>query len=164
MRFTVKYEINQYRIFDEDRKPAGVLRRSLTSGNSLEIFDASGQRIGRAVRGRGEIIVEETGNEDLHCVLEYPSDAEGHIIQEAYTRPPMPQRTVIGLPGKQIELCQTRRREFQIRTDGREIGRMTHMQSAGKKMTLPDGFPEKYCGVVFAVGFLMLHDDDIEIV
>ena len=41
MRFTVKYEINQYRIFDEDRKPAGVLRRSLTSGNSLEIFDAS---------------------------------------------------------------------------------------------------------------------------
>ena len=58
MRFTVKYEINQYRIFDEDRKPAGVLRRSLTSGNSLEIFDASGQRIGRAVRGSGEIIVE----------------------------------------------------------------------------------------------------------
>ena len=56
MRFTVKYEINQYRIFDEDRKPAGVLRRSLTSGNSLEIFDASGQRIGRAVRGSGEII------------------------------------------------------------------------------------------------------------
>ena len=69
MRFTVKYEINQYRIFDEDRKPAGVLRRSLTSGNSLEIFDASGQRIGRAVRGSGEIIVEETGSEDLHCVL-----------------------------------------------------------------------------------------------
>ena len=30
MRFTVKYEINQYRIFDEDRKPAGVLRRRLT--------------------------------------------------------------------------------------------------------------------------------------
>ena len=164
MRFTVKYEMNQYRIFDRDRKPAGVIRRNLTSGNSLEIFDASGHRIGRAVRGSGEIMLEGAGRENLHCRLEYPSDAEGHVIQKAYTRPPMPQRTVIKLQEKQIELYQTAKRDFQIRMDGREVGTMTHMQSMTKIMTLPDDFPDKYCGLVFAAGFLMLHDDDIEIV
>lgn len=164
MIFTVKYRVNKYVICDEDGNLAGSVRRTVSAGNCLDVCDTEGHRRCRIFRGRGELVIEAAEEGNLRCALEYPADEMGRIVQKAYLRPPMAERAVLDMSLGQLAVCQTGKRIFSVRLNGREIGKMTRMLSVSKKVLLPDDFPRECCGLVFAVGFLMLHDDDIQIV
>lgn len=79
-------------------------------------------------------------------------------------RPPMAERTMMNTQLGELVICQTEKRTFSVYLNDRKVGEMTHMLSISKEMSFSEEIPRKICGLIFAVGFLMLHDDDIEIV
>ena len=167
MRYVVKYEVNEYRIYNAEGKLICRIHRSIVSGNGLLICDRTGKGVCRIIRGDGEIFVEKEGKESVYCAMEYPME-EGKVgkpvIRQAFTRPPLAEKIVLQTKNGTYTLRQMKNREFLIWRDGKMVGRMTHMLRINKRMELSEQIPEMHCGVLFALGFLMLHEDDIEIV
>lgn len=164
MRFTVRYKINQYDVCDENHKLVSMIQKGVIPGKCLVVYDADKKRQYQVVRDCGEIVIKTEKGESTHCVLEYPVDESGHVVQKAYTRPPMAERTRMNTQLGALVICQTEKRNFSVYLNDRKVGEMPHMLSISKEMSFSEEIPRNICGLIFAVGFLMLHDDDIEIV
>lgn len=162
MRFVIKYGMDRYRIYDENNQLTGMVKRKLSAGNQLTVSCADNKTTYTVIRGDGEIMISGERVNTLHCRLQYPID-DGHIL-EAYWRPPMALRTDIAVCGGRMTVCQTRNRNFDILLNGEKVGEMKHMMSLSKELHLENDTLNQYSGMIFAVGILMLHDDDIEIV
>ena len=164
MKYRVTYEINRYQIADERNRTAGWLKRPVLTGNWLEVYGADGSRKYRIVRQDGEIWVEEPGGERRHSAMEFLEDENGKRIQASFLRPPMAERTAVRVKEGELAVCQTEKRQFSIWVNGEKIGELTHMLSPVKSICLPEDLPKEYCGLCFAIGFLMLHEDDLAVV
>lgn len=75
----------------------------------------------------------------------------------------MAVQTDIVIRGNRVTVRQSRNRRFQIFLNGKKAGEMDHMMSVSKELFLENDILKQYSGLIFAVGILMLHDDDIEI-
>ena len=116
------------------------------------------------MRDCGKIVIKTAKGEKICCTLKYPVDESGRIIQKGYARPPMAEKAVANTQLGELVLCQTKRRDFFIYLNNRKVGELLDMLSISKKILLSDEIPEAFCGLLFAVGYLTLHDDDVGIV
>lgn len=163
MRYTVKYTLGGYLICDSAGRISGRVHRTAFPESSFDVSDGNGSRIWRIGRNREGIFLEQQGEGQFQCGISYPSDAYG-AVRQAYTRPPMAERISFSVRLGKMEIRQQRNRIFTVWLDRKKIGEMSHMQSPIKEVLLADRVPPEYCGLCFAAGFLLLHDDDIEIV
>lgn len=162
MRFVMKYGIDKYRIYDENRQLTGTVRKKPSAGNQLTVKCMDNKISYTVIRDVGAIRISGEGMDALYCGLQYTS-ADGHI-SEAYWRPPMAVQTDIAVCGGRVSVCQMRNRNFEILLNGKRAGWMKHMMSVSKELHLENDTLNQYSGLIFAVGILMLHDDAIEIV
>ncbi len=160
MKYTIKYKINQYKIYDEADRPVGIVRRPLLTGNRLQVLDLEGSTKYFVIRAQGKILIKAIGKGEQECQLEYSNETKKGINM----RPPMAEGTVLDTDFGKIVIHQERKRVFFVQLNGKEIGKMTRMQCFVKQAVLSDEIPREYCGLLFAVTFLMLHEDDIELV
>ena len=153
-----------YIIHNSARELSGWVYRNKLPEYSFDISDRNGIRIYQIGRNKDGIFLKEKMGRNCLCHIYYPSDTEGNIIQHAYTRPPMAEKMSLSVRIGVLEICQLQNRSFTVWLDRKKIGEMRHMQSLVREVILSDRIPPEYCGLCFAAGFLMLHDDDIEIV
>lgn len=161
MRFVIKYGMEKYRIYDESKHLAGIVERRLSTNNQLTVNCMDHKTAYTVSRGDGEIIISGEEVKTLHCRLQYPADNQ--YTQTAYWRPPMAVQTDIVIRGNRVTVRQSRNRRFQIFLNGKKAGEMDHMMSVSKELFLENDILKQYSGLIFAVGILMHHDDDIEI-
>lgn len=164
MRFVVRYRINHYDIYNENKKMVSMIQMKVIFANCLDVYDEAGNRRYRVMRDCGKIVIKTAKGEKICCTLKYPVDESGRIIQEGYARPPMAEKAVANTQLGELVLCQTKRRDFFIYLNNRKVGELLDMLSISKKILLSDEIPEAFCGLLFAVGYLTLHDDDVGIV
>lgn len=162
MRFIIKYGMEKYSIYDENKRLVGTVKRKLSAGNQLTVNCMDNKTAYTVIRDDGEIMISGEGMNTLHCRLQYPMD-DGPA-PEAYWRHPMAVRTDIAVCGGRVTVCQSRNRNFEILLNGKKTGEMKHMMSVSKELLLENDILKQYSGLIFAAGILMLHDDDIEIV
>ncbi|MBB5266042.1 hypothetical protein HNP82_003196 [Catenibacillus scindens] len=162
MRFNIKYEINKYKIYDEANKLICIVGKKLSSENKLAVICPDQDEEYWVVHGEGEFRIIGKKIKTIHCIVRYSSDAKGK--KEAYWRPAMAEETEVIAGCRRLSVCQKRNRTFEILLNGRKAGEIRHMMSASKEMALENDIPEWYAGLIFAMAFFMLHDDDIEII
>ena len=161
MRYSIAYEINRYRIYDKRKRTVGWIRRPVLAGNWLEVYDADGKKRFGVIRQKGEIWLEGAGEDSQHCAMEYAEDENGMGIQKSVLRPPMAEWIAVHTQMGELAVCQKTDRRFSIWMNQRKVGEMTHMQWLVKSIYLSENLPKEYCGLCFAIGFLMLHEDDV---
>lgn len=162
MRLHIKYEINKYKIYNEDDQLISIIRKKLSAGNELTVICPDQDRECTVTHSDGAIRISGEGMETLHCAVRYQSNADGR--QEAYWRPAMAEKIEIMTGCGRLSVRQTRKRTFEILLNDRKTGEIRHMMSIQKEMSMENDVPEWYAGLIFAAAFFMLHDDDIEIV
>lgn len=164
MEYTIKYGVFRYTVYDKNGNAAGTVCRDRSSGARLTVNDAAGRSVCRLYYRDGKIELEDADGIRTYGLFASDPSGRGCGSAPAFTRPPMAEEAEVESGCGRIRVCQTRKREFRIYLNGKEAGRMTHMMHFTKKLTLPESFPRQYAGLVFAVGIVMLHADDVELV
>lgn len=162
MRLHIKYEINKYKIYNEDNQMICTVWKKLSAGNELTVICPDQDKEYTVAHGDGEIQISGEGMETLLCAVRYQSDADSR--QEAYWRPAMAEETEVTTGCGRLSVRQMRNRTFEILLNDRKVGEIRHMMSIHKEMSLENDVPKWYAGMIFAAAFFMMHDDDIEIV
>ena len=117
----------------------------------------------------GDLLTRVEQKKD-YIILEYPdgtsTDAQiQYQPEQPLLRPPFAHELSLHVKWGDLKLIQTPRREFEVFLDCRNICRLTRMTGITKEIhVLDNSIPADFLGVIFSLAFLMLHDDDIEIV
>lgn len=165
MKITVKSHLNRYELFKEpENRFLGQIRKQLRSGR-LDVLDAKGSLTASVRQNQETLMVTNSKNETFSCLMKYREDAAGKKIPDSLIRPPMPARICFSIRQGELCLAQTPHRDFKISLNGQEISEIRHMLGVNKEIRiLSDSIPETCYGIIFALAFLMLHDDDIDII
>lgn len=164
MDYTVKCGFNKYTVYDKHGRAVSTVRREISAGNQLSVNDAEGLCRYRILYRDGMPELSDADGMNTSCVRISDHAGNGRGSAEAYTRPPMAEKAEIETDHIRITVFQTRKREFRIYLNEKEAGKMTHMMRFSKTLTFSEEFPLQYIGLVFTVGMLMLHADDVDIV
>ena len=166
MKITVKSCVNRYELYTEpDNRLIGQLRKKRCGGKKLEILDAEGNLAASVHQEEETLFITGRDGRTVSCRLLYKEDGSGHKISGSLVRPPMPERIQLNLPQGSLSVIQTPRRNFEVYLNDRKICEMTHMLGLAKEIhILSDEIQDTYCSILFALAFLMLHDDDIDII
>ena len=163
MKILVKSHLNRYDLYQEpEHRFLGQIRKRLRGGLWLEILDAAGNQTASIRQEQDFLLITDSRKNTSVCALEYQRDAAGKKTGNSLVRPPMPERLSLSIPQGEVCLIQTPRRDFKFFLNGQEAGEILHMLGITKEIhLLSDSFPSACCGILFALAFLMLHDDDI---
>ena len=82
MRFVVRYRINHYDIYNENKKMVSMIQMKVIFANCLDVYDEAGNRRYRVMRDCGKIVIKTAKGEKICCTLKYPVDESGRIIQK----------------------------------------------------------------------------------
>lgn len=166
MKITVKSRLNRYELYMEPgNELLGQIRKKRSSGGRLDILDA-GNKLTASVRQEDEtLFITDAGGGTVSCQLLYEEDEQGHRVGESLVRPSMPEQIRFDTEQGLLSVIQTPRRDFEVFLNGQKISKMVHMLGLTKEIrVVEDVIPAAYYSVIFALAFLMLHDDDIDII
>jgi hypothetical protein len=165
MKLIVRQKLREYIVYDVSNSVVGKWKQSYFQGAKMEFLDTNGTVL-YTVKKCGERI-EIKGKDDFisECRFHYAQDGNGTIIQKSLFRPPMAEKSVTDFLWGKIVIVQNEQRDFTIYLNGMEAGKMTHMMSFRKQLTIDSpAISTEQCCAIFILGIYMLHDDDIEIV
>lgn len=165
MKITVKSCVNRYELYMEpENRLLGQIRKKLCSGKKLDILDAGGNLTASVRQEEETLFITDRDGKTVSCRLLYKEDEPGHRSQ-SLVRPPMPERIQLDVPQGNLTVIQTPRRNFEIYLNDRKICEMVHMLGLSKEIHILDHIiPDMYYSILFALAFLMLHDDDIDVI
>ena len=151
----------RYDLTDAGRRPLGKIRRGLWHKQTLRLYGADGRLLLTVWPEREGACFTEGGPAVSYAPF------RRHPARFAL-RPPKAASAGFASPWGEFTLLQGEKREFTLLQDGKEVGDIRHMLAADKELslTLPEGDEPAVilCGLVFSIAWLMLHDDDYEIV
>ena len=131
--------------------------------SSFDVSDGNGSRIWRIGRNRERIFLEQQGEGQFQCGISYPSDAlwcrKAGIYQTAHGG----ADKLLCPAGKNGDPTAEKQNIYSLAGSEENRGDVPYAVPI-KEVLLADRVPPEYCGLCFAAGFLLLHDDDIEIV
>lgn len=165
-RLFVKYEGNRYGVYDEKNCFAGRIRKRMHKGIEMEVLNAEGELEAFVWKSGESLMVQDDKGKLLSCSLGYRTDAEGHgRLGAAMLRPPMAERICLDTVWGALTVLQKPTRDFEIFLEDAKVGELRHMLRVKKEISIfSKEIPVRYYSVIFSLGFLMLHDDDIELV
>lgn len=158
MKLIAKYYVNNYKLYTEEHHLVSQVQKNLTRAKQLSVLSASGELLARIEQKNSEISLTCSDRAPVKAQLQYlPENLPFH--------PPLAHELSLSAPWGTLNLVQTPRREFEVRLNRQSICFLTRMTGITKEIRiLKDALPCEYYGIIFALAFLMLHDDDIEIV
>ena len=166
MKITVKSHLNRYELFKEpENRFLGQIKKRLKGGYRLDILDSSGNLTASVRQSEEKLLVTDSQNKTFSCPMKYGESADNRKIQASLNRPPMPEQICFSTRQGEIHVIQTPYRDFKIFLDGQKISEIHRMLGVTKEICiLSDVLPEACYSIIFALAFLMLHDDDIDII
>lgn len=158
MKLIAKYYINNYKIYSENSQLISQVQKNLTHAKQLSVMNPSGDLLTRVEQKKDYIILEYPDGTSTDAQIQYQQE-------QPLLRPPFAHELSLHVKWGDLKLIQTSRREFEVFLDCRKICCLTRMIGITKEIhVLDNSIPADFLGVIFSLAFLMLHDDDIEIV
>ena len=154
MKLIAKYYINNYKIYSENSQLISQVQKNLTHAKQLSVMNL----LTRVEQKKDYIILEYPDGTSTDAQIQYQPE-------RPLLRPPFAHELSLHVKWGDLKLIQTPRREFEVFLDCRKICCLTRMTGITKEIrVLDNSIPADFLGVIFSLAFLMLHDDDIEIV
>lgn len=158
MKITAKYYINNYKLYTEDMKLVGQIRKNLTHAKQLSVLNASGDFFVQIEQKNDHIFLNYNDGSVEDTQLQYQQ-------RTSLLQPPMACALTLDTKWGDLSITQTPHREFEVSLEHQEIAFLTRMTGITKEIhVLDDTIPTEFFSIIFTLAFLMLHDDDIEIV
>lgn len=164
MKTVYRSGYNGFRVYDEKRETVGFIRRKPLCTSALDIEERNGSPLCSFVRSEGKITVR-CSSQTQTCILNCRTGADGHPVQGSVVRPPMVDHVLFHTEYGTFRIIQNKNRSFDFILEDMPAGRGTHMLSYCREIQTDGGpFSLLLHMQLFCICYLMLHDDDIEIV
>lgn len=153
-----------FKVYDETRNLKGYINKKVLCTSQMEILDIHRVKLCSVSKQENAILIR-SGTLSRSCNIIHRTDANDLSTQASLVRPPAVDHLTYETELGSILIRQHTDRTFTFYIADHTVGNAAHMTSIKKQVEL---YSPKYSPLLsmqlFCLCYLMLHDDDIEIV